>query len=818
MTAPAGGELERRRLRVNGVVQGVGFRPHVHRVAASLGLGGFVANDAEGVLVEVEGPPADVEAFAARLVAEAPPLAVVAGVAATCVPPLGEAGFRIVTSRSGARLATLVPPDVAVCAECLAELFDPTDRRYRYPFVNCTSCGPRFTIITSLPYDRERTTMRSFPLCSDCAGEYGDPSDRRFHAEPVACPACGPQLTLECPGTAPCGGEAALEAAVVAIGEGRIVAVKGVGGFHLACDAASQGALGELRRRKGRAEKPFALMVRDLAAARRLAAVGDAEAELLTSPARPIVLLERRRGSPLSELVAPGNPRIGLMLPYSPLHHLLLAPIPGSSAPVPEALVMTSGNLSDEPIAYEDGDARRRLASLADCLLLHDRPIARPCDDSVMLVSAAGDPLPVRRSRGYAPLPIELPLAVPPLFAAGGELKSTACVASGTRAFLTQHLGDMGSVETLQAFERLTGELGELYEVSPELVAADRHPGYHSRRAAEERAQRQGLPVVLVQHHHAHLAALLAEHGVLAGEQVLAFAFDGTGYGEDGEIWGGEVLAGGYGEVERLAHLREVPLPGGDAAIRKPYRVALSFLATSGISWHEDLAPVRAAPPGELAVLARQLERGTSCVPATSMGRLFDAVASIAGVRQLASYEAQAAIELEGAALEARSRILAATAGGSAAVPGGGGRGWRLAGDLGYRFAIGSPAGEDGARELDPSPVLSAVVEDVRAGRPTGEVALGFHHAVAELVGDVSASLCQQLGLGSVGLTGGVFQNVLLVELARAALARRGLGALVHRLVPPNDAGLALGQAVVAGYRAARLQRPSESAVPERQR
>jgi hydrogenase maturation protein HypF len=788
-------------------VQGVGFRPHVHRLATELGLAGYVLNDAEGVLVEAEGPPGDLDRFASRLVADAPPLAVVERVESSELVALGEAGFRIVTTRSGGPVQTIVPPDVAVCDECLGELSDPADRRYRYPFVNCTNCGPRFTIITGLPYDRASTTMAGFPLCADCAAEYADPADRRFHAEPVACPACGPRLWFEAgdpggpgwagaPGAAGAegggpwaggrgaevGGDLALAAAQVALASGRVVAVKGIGGYHLACSAGDDIVLATLRERKGRRNKPFAVMARDLEVARRLGLVGETEAGALLSAQRPIVLLLRHPRSPLGELVAPGNPRVGVMLPYSPLHHLLFAPVPGPGMPdPPEALVMTSGNASEEPICFEDGDARRRLARLADDFLLHDRPIHLPCDDSVVAVEN-GSVVPVRRSRGYAPLPLRLPVELAPVVAFGGELKSTACVASGRQAFMSQHIGDMGSLETLAAHERIVAALESLYEVSPRVVAADTHPGYHSRRLAAERAGRAGLELELVQHHHAHAAAVMAEHGVPAGERVVAACFDGTGYGEDGAIWGGEILLATYEQAERAAHLAYAPLPGGDAAVRKPYRAALAYLYATGIGWDGDLPPVQAAPAGELGALERQLERQVGCVPASSIGRLFDAVASITGLRHVATYEAQPAIELEGAAL---AWLGVASEAAPAAVRAGR-----------YRFGL---AGE----LIDPAPVLHEIVADVRAGRPAGEVAAGFHHAVAAMITEVTDDLCGRNGLDRVALTGGVFQNLLLTGLARAALERRGRRVLTHRAVPCNDGGLALGQAVVAGCRAA---------------
>jgi hydrogenase maturation protein HypF len=775
MTAPVISEVRvRRRIRVAGVVQGVGFRPFVHRLATELDLAGHVGNDTAGVFLEVEGRAHRVERFELRLVAEAPPLARIYRLDANSVPALGERGFSIVESDDAGPARTFVSPDVAVCGDCLQELGDPGDRRYRYPFINCTNCGPRFTITIRLPYDRPNTTMSGFALCPDCTEDYHDPQDRRFHAQPVACPACGPRLWFESAAGVVDGTDAALTAAQDALVRGQIVAIKGLGGYHLACDATSTSAVGELRRRKNRLDKPFAVMVPDLAGARLVAEVAEVaeaadadgtEARLLTCPQRPIVLLARRRDSSLTPLVAPGNPRVGVLLPYTPLHHLLFQPVPGCGAPLPQVLVMTSGNLTDEPISYDDTDARRRLDRIADAWLVHDRPIHVPCDDSVVRVEA-GEELPIRRSRGYAPLPVRLPFDAPATLAAGGELKNTFCLASGPDAWMSQHVGDMGSVETLAAFERSTEQFAEMYDIRPEHIAADLHPGYQTRRWAERRSA-DGLAAV--QHHHAHIAAVMVEHGVPTSEQVIGYAFDGTGYGTDGAIWGGEILVAGYAGFDRASHLKYVPLPGGDATIRKPYRSALSHLWAAGIDWADDLEPVRAAPDAELAVLERQLQRGVYCVATSSMGRLFDAVSSLLGVRHAVSYEAQAAIELEALA--------------AAAVPV----------ECGYRFDI-----EDD--HIDPGSLLHAIVSDLRADVPVDSIAFGFHAAVAQVVADTADLLRRRTGLDVVALSGGVFQNVLLVAQTRDKLVGRGFRVITHRVVPPNDGGLALGQVAVAGY------------------
>jgi hydrogenase maturation protein HypF len=712
--------LERRRIRVRGVVQGVGFRPFVHRLATARRLGGFVLNDGEGVVVEVEGPASALDDFVSALELEAPPLARVEGIAAETVPPIGTRAFVVEASRATGRTA-LVPPDVATCDACLAELFDPRDRRYRYPFLNCTDCGPRFTIVRAVPYDRPSTTMAGFPLCDDCRREYEDPSDRRFHAEPIACPACGPRLSLP------------LEEAVAALLAGRIVAVKGLGGYHLACDAASEEAVARLRARKGREEKPLAVMAADPAA---LVELSPDEGALLRSPARPIVLARRRPGAPVAEGVAPGSPWLGLMLPYTPLHHLLCAD-------TGRALVMTSGNLTDEPIAFEDGDARRRLGSVADLVLEHDRPIHRRCEDSV--VRAA---FPIRRSRGYAPSATPLPIALDaPVVGAGAELKSTFCVGRGDEAFLSAHLGDLTGEDAYAAFRNDLELYLDMLGAEPAAVACDLHPDYLSTRWAWE----QGLPVFEVQHHHAHAAACLAEHGETG--LALAVVLDGTGYGADGTIWGGEVLRADLRDFERVAHLDPVPLPGGEAAVREPWRVAASYLERAG----------RPVPWERWTVVRQSLEVNA---PASSgAGRLFDAVSALLGVRERVTYEGQAAIELE-----------------------------HLAGDVAapaYACRV-----EDGI--VHGADLVVTAHDDLRAGRDRAEIAAAFHEGVAEAF----ARACVEAGgPRTVVLSGGCFQNLRLLASLRGRLERAGFRVLTHAAVPPNDAGVSYGQVAVAAAR-----------------
>jgi hydrogenase maturation protein HypF len=711
-------------------------------------LTGFVGNDTAGVFVEVQGAAAAVDAFHTELVSHPPPLACVDIVHGTELPPVAETRFVIVPSQTAGGRAGSVPADVATCADCLRELFDPADRRFRYPFVNCTHCGPRFTIIRGLPYDRPATTMAGYPMCEDCAREYHDPADRRFHAQPVACPACGPQAWLEVGGVRTAERDEAVTGAMRLLAGGGILAVKGVGGFHLVCDATNADAVAELRERKGRRGKPFAVMVADLEQARRLVTVGDNEAAVLTSPERPIVMLARQD---VSDGIAPCLNTVGVMLPYSPLHHLL----------VDRPLVMTSGNRTDEPIARENAEARERLDGLADAFLMHDRDIHTTCDDSVVRVFA-GQEYPVRRSRGYAPLPVKLPQSGRAVLAVGGELKATLCVTAGDHAYLSQHVGDVESPETLAALDRTADHLLNLFGVAPEAVACDLHPDYLSAGWAAGWAERHGVPLVRVQHHHAHAASLLADAGWRGGP-VLVACFDGTGYGTDGAIWGGEFFLADGSDIRRAAHLKYAPLPGGDAAVRKPYRVALAHLWAAGIPWGVDLPCVAACPGTERRVLRRQLERNLNCVPASSMGRLFDAAASLFGVRHEVSYEGQAAMELE-----------AAVASGEP-----------------YPFGVSSAS----PTVLDPAPLLTGITADLRRGVPPPALAARFHATVAEMV----VAIARRVNAPAVGLTGGVFQNVTLLVRTAERLRAGGFSVLTHRQVPCNDGGLALGQAVIVG-------------------
>ena len=713
--------LERRRYEVGGVVQGVGFRPFVHGLARRHGLGGFVLNDGRGVVVEVEGDPGALDAFASSLRQEAPPLARVESLVWRAATPRNERAFVIGPSEPGGSLAALVAPDAATCPDCLRELFDPADRRFRYPFINCTRCGPRFTIVRSVPYDRVNTTMAGFPMCSSCRAEYEDPRDRRFHAEPIACPVCGPRLSMP------------LEDAVGILGGGGIVAVKGLGGYHLACDATSEHAVARLRSRKHREEKPFAVMT---AEPERLASLEPDEAALLRSRERPIALVRRHPEAGLAPSVAPRTRWLGLLLPYTPLHHLLVADFG-------HPLVMTSGNRSDEPIAIGDAEARERLGGIADAFLAHDRPIHRRCEDSV-----ARSGFPLRRSRGHAPGPLRLPVpAARPTVGVGAELKSTFCVARDGEAFLSPHLGDLDSDASYRAFRSDLELYLEMLRVRPEVVACDLHPDYLSTSWAHE----QPAELVQVQHHHAHAASCLAEHGE-AGP-ALALVFDGTGYGTDGTLWGGELLRCDLADFERVGHLEPVPLPGGEAAIREPWRMAAAYLERA-----ERPVPFESWP------LVQQALRVNAPL-SSGMGRLFDAAAALLGLREQVTYEGQAAMELE-----------------------------ELAGDVSAEpYACRRDGGVIVGADL-----IAAAHDDLADGRPRPEVAAAFHEGVATAA---TAACADAAHPGTVVLSGGSFQNLRLLRSVRRRLETHGFRVLSHRRVPPNDGGISYGQAAVAARR-----------------
>ncbi len=731
----AGPPAERLRVVLCGAVQGVGFRPFVYKLATELALRGWVLNSSAGLVVEVEGSPAGLESFLARLDREKPRPAVVLTREITRLAPAGYSRFEIVASDADAGKTVSVLPDLATCSACLAELLDPANRRYLYPFTNCTLCGPRYTIVLDIPYDRPRTTMKDFALCPECLREYTDPGDRRFHAQPNACPRCGPRLT------------APVADAAGALREGLVVALKGIGGFQLLVDAGNFEAVALLRRRKRREEKPFALMLPSLEAVRDYCIVSPAEEALLTSPAAPIVLLRPKANPGIAPNVAASSPFLGVMIPYSPLHHLLMREFP-------HPVVATSGNRSDEPIATGNDEAKQRLGGLADFFLMHDRPVARPCDDSVVRV-ARGRESVMRRARGYAPLPVRVSRDLPAVLAVGAHLKNAVAIGIGRQVYLSQHVGDLDTLEARGAFERAIQDLCRLYSFEPQVVACDMHPDYASTRWAH----RSGLPVVSVQHHHAHAAACAAENDVRG--PYLGVSWDGTGYGLDGSIWGGEIfLAGDGGRMERVSHLRPFRLPGGEAAIKEGRRSA------AGLLW-EMFGPQGVPESPRKEVLCRMLERGVNTPLTSSVGRLFDAVSSIAGVAQESRFEGQAAMLLE--------------------------------------RAIG-PAPEGGAYPLpvnglvaDWAPLVEAVLADTRKGVPASVVSARFHNSLCGWILEVA----RRAGVGQVALSGGVFQNAYLVEHAAALLEESGFRVFTHQRVPANDGGIALGQAVLAA-----LERP----------
>ena len=763
MSLPRPEMASRRRVRarVEGTVQGVGFRPYVHGLATDLGLSGFVLNDERGVVVEVEASPSAVERFLERLPVEAPVLARVESVRQEELPPMGDGGFAILESSSGAA-ATMVGPDAAVCGDCREELFDPADRRFRYPFTNCTNCGPRFTIVDGIPYDRARTTMAGFEMCRPCRAEYDNPGDRRFHAEANACAGCGPRAWLSDRAgvvIAPTGADDAVAQTAAALLDGTIVAIKGIGGFHLACRADDEDVVARLRARKRREEKPFALMVPDLEAVRALVEASAAEEALLCDRQRPIVIARRRPGAPAAPSVAPGSADLGVMLPSSPLHELLLAD-------TATALVMTSGNVSDEPIAYQNNEALARLGGIADVFLLHDRPIRTRTDDSIVRAVHDRPPLMLRRSRGYVPDALLIPLDTGShVLACGAELKSTFCLAKGGRAWVSHHIGDLQNAETLSSFREGISHFERLLAVTPAVVAHDLHPDYLSSAYALER---EGVRLVGVQHHHAHLAACLAEHGETG--PAVGVIFDGTGFGTDGTVWGGEILVGGLAGATRAGRLHPVRMPGGEAAIREPWRMACAWLvATQG-----GVPPVPHTLEGRIdsarwRAIAQIAGSGLSSPATSSAGRLFDAVAALLGLRTHVTFEGQAAALLE-ASVDPAER-------GSLPMP--------------------VERGDEGL-VIDARETIRAVVAQAEAGVPTGVIAARFHNALAGAAAHACAATAADADMGTVVLSGGVFQNRVLLDRTSRCLERAGLRVLVPERLPPNDGGVSYGQAAVA--------------------
>jgi hydrogenase maturation protein HypF len=750
--------LQRQKIIIEGIVQGVGFRPFIYQLAERFELAGSVCNDTRGVTIEVEGVADVLRRFVTAIHREKPPLSVIQRIVSESLPIRGTIGFSIQQSSLDATRRAQISPDAFVCDDCLQELFAADDRRYHYSFINCTNCGPRYTIVTGIPYDRALTSMAEFPLCGDCQVEYDDPNSRRFHAQPNACPACGPQLQLIDSSGRSVVVDDPLREAVRLLKAGQILAIKGLGGYHLAVDATRQDAVLELRRRKQRDEKPFAIMASNLDIVRRFVLVGADEARLLQGVERPIVLLPKILDHTLAGNIAPDNLSLGIMLPYTPLHYLLLQDHF-------EALVMTSANQTDEPIAFEDDEACRRLGTIADAFLTHNRRIHIRTDDSIVRVMA-GRPLLLRRSRGFVPRAIALPKASRAVLAVGAELKNTVCLTRGDRAFLSQHIGDLKNLAVYDAFKQTISHLQSILEVRPERIAHDLHPDYYSTRYALEES---GLPTVAVQHHHAHLASCLAEHGV--EEPAIGVIFDGAGYGADDHIWGGEFLIGDLRSYERVGHFRYQPMPGGDLATKEPWRMALSYLLSAYGEIPDQIKIFGGIPEHELRLVVQATVKGVNAPLTSSCGRLFDAVAALLGVRQRVSFEGQAAMQVEMVAKPYQTTS--------------------------YPYLLSQDAGRI---IFDPLPMIDAIIKALSFGCSVAEVAGRFHYSLALMIEEVCDQLRRRSGLSQVVLSGGVFQNCLLTEMAVARLEKSDFKVLTHSLVPPNDGGLALGQAAIASY------------------
>jgi hydrogenase maturation protein HypF len=748
--------IERLRVAIRGAVQGVGFRPFVYRLANDLGLKGWVNNSPQGVFIEVEGSADRLKQFLLRLPDEKPPRSSIQSLESSVLDPVEFIDFEIRDSDESGEKTALVLPDIATCPDCMSEVIDPLDRRYRYPFTNCTNCGPRFSIIETLPYDRVNTTMKAFDMCDECRAEYEGPADRRFHAQPNACPKCGPQIELwDRDGDVIAKFHDAIVGAAQALLNGRIVAVKGLGGFHLMADAWNDAAVAELRRRKRREEKPFAVMFASLSALQSVCETDALEAQLLTSPESPIVLLARKLDvqSSLSGYIAPGNPYLGAMLPYTPLHYLLMKEL---DRPV----VATSGNLSDEPICTDEKDALKRLSEIADIFLVHDRPIARHVDDSIVRVMM-DRPMVIRRARGYAPLPVPLRENVPPIVSVGSHLKNSVALSAGTNAFISQHIGDLETPEALKAFRNVIKSFEKLYEVSPAVIACDAHPDYLSTKFADQ----TGLERKLVQHHYAHILSCMAENEVIA--PALGIAWDGTGLGTDGTIWGGEFLVVNEAGFERMAHLRTFRLPGGDAAVKEPRRSAMGLLYEifgERLFDRHDLFPVLSFMPFELKTIKRMLEGGLNAPKTSSAGRLFDAVASIMGLREKVRFEGQAAMELDFIADRDESRAYE------------------------FELAAGTPL------VIDWETTINSIIADTADGVTASRIAAKFHNTLVEMMVRIAVMADE----ASVVLSGGCFQNKYLTERAIKRLRESGFNVYWHQRVPTNDGGIALGQIAAA--------------------
>jgi hydrogenase maturation protein HypF len=753
----------RKAIDVTGIVQGVGFRPFVYRLARECGLTGLIANTPAGVSIEVQGDTDPVEQFLARLQSEAPPLAKITSLSPRDIELENDSDFRIVTSRLGEPPKALISPDVAVCADCLREMMNPRDRRFRYPFINCTNCGPRFTIIHDIPYDRARTSMSSFRMCGACQAEYDDPADRRFHAQPNACWNCGPQLQLwSSDGSRLDTPEPVRDSARLLERDG-IIAIKGLGGFHLACNARSETVVNLLRERKRRIEKPFAVMFRRIEDLEHLCVVEDAARKLLLSFERPIVLLPRQPGTALASGIAPNNRFLGAFLPYTPLHQLLFA------STKLDALVMTSANLSEEPIAIDNQEAVQRLQGIADAFLVHNRDILRRCDDSVVRV-AAGCTQQLRRSRGFVPVPVPIERESESILAVGGELKNTICIVRGSEAFLSQHVGDLENLESYKFFQESVEHLQRILEVHPKIIAYDLHPDYFSTKWA---LARPGMQLVGVQHHHAHIAACMAENHL--DGKVIGIALDGTGYGSDGAIWGGEVLLADYRDFQRAAHLEYVPLPGGAAAIHEPWRTAVSYLSKhyGKDIGNLDLPFLKAIDARRLSVVQQMIDREIHSPRTSSCGRLFDAVAALIGLRSIVNYEAQAAIELEMAAHDSNDLLT---------YP--------------FDLTVDGPHWQIGTK-----PLFRALLRDLQHNEPIAAMSRRFHNGLAQVLVSLAERIRDKTRLDRVCLSGGCFQNLLLFDLLLNGLREKSFDVYFHSEVPAGDGGISLGQALIAAHR-----------------
>jgi len=763
----AAGAPAARKIVVTGIVQGVGFRPFIYQLAIKHNLSGRVANTASGVSIHVEGDPSKIEAFLSDISSKTPPLARITDISSRSLSPENLTDFTISPSEAGAVKSTLISPDISICTDCLAELFDPKDRRYRYPFINCTNCGPRYTIIDDIPYDRPNTSMKHFKMCEACQAEYEDPQNRRFHAQPNACPVCGPQVQLldrhmtELPAGDP------VSETVRLLKQGFIVAVKGLGGYHLVVDAENSEAVHALRQRKHRAEKPFALMSVDLETIRQYAQVADDEGKMLASPQRPIVFLKKRSSHYISDAVSPENRYFGVMLPYTPLHYLLLAH--GFTA-----FVMTSANLSEEPIVIANDEAFDRLSHIADYFLMHNRDIYLRSDDSIMR-HTAGSPRFVRRSRGYVPTPIFLHRSLPPILACGAELKNTICLTKSDQAFLSQHIGDLENIKAFDFFKKTISHMKRILDIIPEIIAYDMHPGYLSTQYALEQSDATLVPI---QHHHAHIVSCMAEHGIEG--PVIGLSFDGTGYGTDGRIWGGELLIAEPANFERPLHLAYMPMPGGEAAIKEPWRMAVSYLfETFGEEFESlDLPVLKTIPASKIRIIKDMIVKRINSPETSSLGRLFDAVASILGLRHRVSFEGQAAMALEMMARQKTNYLSAPDLYGY---------------DLFTRDAC----------EISVRPIINGIVKDLKKGVPPAEISSKFHLSLMSIYTDLCGRIRGETGINQVVLSGGVFQNALLLKGLIQGLEREGFRVFTQCQVPTNDGGIALGQAVAAAAAAA---------------